>query len=171
MSIVAFYMRLNGFTSRAWMIAHSLFMGFLASCAVISVLITVCQCKPPFSWNLRAAARYGKPFKCFEIGDVVAGLNAWHVFSDLCLLIVPFTMLWTSQMKRTKKLKVWIAGIVGVVNCGLAAGRTASQYTQKTSDPTCECLPCKESAFLIWIVQIIGPILRNGSSPSSQLAF
>ncbi|KAL8687507.1 MAG: hypothetical protein Q9218_006342 [Villophora microphyllina] len=130
-SIVLFYMRLAAFASRGWMIAHRTFIVCLAICATISLFITVFYCDPPVTGNIREVGRRNVKPQCLSLVNLIIGFNTWHILSDCLLLVVPFMMLWRVQMKKTTKLKVCIAGVIGFANVGLALARTIVQVTAK----------------------------------------
>ncbi|KAI4236997.1 MAG: hypothetical protein LQ352_007966 [Teloschistes flavicans] len=130
-SIVLFYMRLAAFASRAWMIAHRTIIVCLTICAIISLFITIFYCDPPITGNIREVGRRNVKPKCYSLISLVIGFNTWHILSDCLLLVVPFMMLWQVQMKKTTKLKVCIAGVIGFGNVGLALARTIVQATAK----------------------------------------
>ncbi|KAL8948892.1 MAG: hypothetical protein Q9222_004950 [Ikaeria aurantiellina] len=132
-SIILFYMRLSAFASRKWMIAHKTFIVFLTLCAIVSLLVTVLECNPPIYANIREIGRRNQKPKCMPLVNLIIGFNVWHILSDCLLLVVPFLMLWKVQMKTTTKMKVCIAGIIGVGNVGLALARTIIQATAKST--------------------------------------
>ncbi|KAL8709761.1 MAG: hypothetical protein Q9220_005547 [cf. Caloplaca sp. 1 TL-2023] len=132
-SIILFYMRLSAFASRGWMIAHRTFIVFLTMCAIVSLLVTVLECNPPIYANIREIGRRNKKPKCLPLINLIIGFNVWHILSDCLLLVVPFMMLWKVQMKKTTKMKVCIAGIIGFGNVGLALARTIIQATAKST--------------------------------------
>ncbi|KAL9614167.1 MAG: hypothetical protein Q9167_001319 [Letrouitia subvulpina] len=74
-------------------------------------------------WNPKRYATWDHQPKCLPFYGIVKALNTWHILTDGALLISPIVMLWSVQMKLTKKLRVWSVGIVGCVNIVLSIFR------------------------------------------------
>ncbi|KAL8871909.1 MAG: hypothetical protein Q9174_002363 [Haloplaca sp. 1 TL-2023] len=126
-SIILFYMRLTAFASRRWTIAHYIFIAFLVACAIITLVISFVSCDPPILGDIREMGRRGVKPVCYPLIYQIGAFNAWHIFSDCLLLVVPFLMLWRVQMKMVTKMKVCAAGLIGLANIGLAMARTINQ--------------------------------------------
>ncbi|KAL8772644.1 MAG: hypothetical protein Q9209_002305 [Squamulea sp. 1 TL-2023] len=130
-SIVLFYMRLGAFASRAWMWTHRIFIAVLTIAAIIQLFLTVFQCDPPIYANIREIGRRNVKPVCLPLVDMTVGFSVWTILTDGCLLVVPFMMLWRVQMKWSMKLKVCIAGVVGLGNVALSIARTIAQATAR----------------------------------------
>ena len=129
-SIALFYMRLQGFTSRRWMIVHwSLFVFtvLLTAVAFFIILFSTLPVRAGFdrAW---AGANLSSPdeVRQIEAQKIILALNGWHIATDILFLIVPVAMLWKVQMRWTIKMRVWIVGFVGVGNIALGLVRTQS---------------------------------------------
>ena len=131
------FRRLSGFASRTWMVIHWAFITFLSVTAVVAIFLNAFGSNPPVNMNLRTIAGLGFKPKFLALSKVVIGLNVCHILSDILLLIVPVTMLWRSKIRWTARLRVCLIGLVGLANCGLAAGRAVTQHNIKTLDFTC----------------------------------
>ena len=138
-SIVLFYMRLSSFTSKGWMLTHRIMIGILCICAIVTTFVTAFQCLPPIRANVREMARRNVRPKCLPIFQEIVGFNVWHILTDIVLLVIPFKLLWKIQLKWTTKLRVCIAGIVGIANVALSLARTILQATESGGgdDYTC----------------------------------
>ena len=150
MSIVLFYMRLSGFSSRRWI--RTLWVLFAIMCCVliITILVTLLPCRP-ILWRLdikAAAHMYTEPPVCLEVTQSITPLSVLYILSDALLLIIPVAMLWRVQMRWTIKLRVCLAGLVGCANIALSIVRTKENYYMK-KDITCQCLlPLHLSSYL-----------------------
>lgn len=140
-SIVFFYMRLSGFSSKAWKIFHWCFVVFLAAFALVSFCLNIFQCNPPYAnWDYMSVGKNlgpENPPKCLPYTTLTSGPSVIHVLSDFALLIVPIVMLKDTKLKFTVKLRVWIAGVVGCSSCICSVFRVIAQYRIATDDITC----------------------------------
>ena len=142
LSIILFYMRLNGFSSRNWKIIHWVLFFLTASLLVASVIFFTTFCDPiaPL-WNFRLFANISKaqnyslwtnpgPIQKmrFNLGDATLALNGWHIATDITLFIVPVAMLWKVKMKWGTKCRVLAVGFVGCGNIVFSACRMSSNY-------------------------------------------
>lgn len=140
-SIVFFYMRLNGFSSKAWKIAHWSFVAFLVAYSVTIFFLNIFQCSPPYAnWDYLAVGKKlgpHNPPKCLPLATLGSAASIIHVISDFALLIVPVLMLKDTKLKFTVKIRVWIVGVVGCSSCICSVFRMIAQYQIATEDITC----------------------------------
>ena len=140
-SILLFYMRLSGFCSTRWNIAHQALIACMAAFAICVFFTSIFACKPAYAgWNVRAiGANLGQdnPPRCMNLADRVLAYSLVHVVSDFALLVVPVMMLKDVQMKKSIKFRVWIVGIIGCVSCICSVFRTVVQYRVARMDATC----------------------------------
>ncbi|KAL9044696.1 MAG: hypothetical protein Q9214_002183, partial [Letrouitia sp. 1 TL-2023] len=142
LSIVFFYMRLSGVTSKKWMIGHWTLAVILILYSIITVLILVFGCTPLFvNWDIERMSRLKEPPVCLDSSKIIAGLSVIHVLTDLSLLVVPIFLLWKVQVKRNVKLRIWLVGIVGATSCGTSAVRLVEQFRHEYTDGTCRRKP------------------------------
>ena len=139
-AIVLFYMRLTAFTSKTWMLFHKLLIILLVGCALATCLVAGLQCKPIFKNDIRRIGREGIHLKCIPILNLVYGFNVWHIVTDFILLVVPFKLLWRVQLMWTTKLRVCIAGIVGLANIALSIARAVDQATESDAGWELTCM-------------------------------
>ncbi|KAG8531804.1 uncharacterized protein KY384_003440 [Bacidia gigantensis] len=132
MSILFFYMRLNGFASRKWKIVLWTLFAAMVAYIVSATLVVALHCDHPRSFfDLRYKGHLEKEPKCLDLPKVVVGLNVIEILFDASLMVVPVVMLWKVQMKWTTKLRVYIAGMVGCLNIAIAVGRTLMNFSQQ----------------------------------------
>ena len=132
-----FNMRLTGFTSKKWMIAHWTFFSTLVCFVIVSALLVVFQCKPPRAgFNSIAAGHLDVAPVCWSELKLNTGLSVWHVLSDFCLLAVPVIVLWKTQMKWNTKARLYIVGILGLTSCISSVIRLVYQH-RIGIDPLC----------------------------------
>lgn len=142
LSIVFFYMRLSGVTSKKWMICHWTLAIILILYSIVTVLISVFNCTPLFvNWDIERMSRLKEPPACLDSSKIIAGLSVIHVLTDLSLLAVPIFLLWKAQVKRTVKLRIWLVGIVGATSCVTSAVRLVEQFRHEYTDGTCRRNP------------------------------
>lgn len=142
LSIVFFYMRLSGFASRKWMIAHWVLVSILSSYLVTVVFLQTCHCRPVGNyWSLLKLGHLDSIPVCIDPNKYAYFQNITHIVTDWTLLVVPIVMLWKVQMKWTLKLRIYIAGFVGVACCICAVARTIIQFRWKSNDVTCRLFP------------------------------
>ncbi|KAL6713234.1 hypothetical protein ACLMJK_009355 [Lecanora helva] len=136
-SIILLYMRVSGFTSRMWMAVHWFLLSVVVSYCLGSLFVMVFTCSPiGIYFNLRAIGRMQHPLTCIDQSKALAVLSATHVVTDFSLLAIPIALLWKVQMKWTKKLRIWLAGLFGLSSCSFALLRTITQYVVQEPDPT-----------------------------------
>ena len=142
-SIILFYMRLNGFTSHRWMIVHWTLFALCVSHLLTSLFVTIFGSYPaPSFWNFRLMASEPERPKTVNQLAVLIALNVAHIFTDAALLIVPVAMLWSVQMKRSTKFRVWMIGLVGCLNIFVNIMRTVENNKgSKAKDVTCKPPP------------------------------
>ncbi|KAL9615472.1 MAG: hypothetical protein Q9167_000150 [Letrouitia subvulpina] len=137
LSIVFFYMRLSGVTSKKWMICHWTLAVILILYSIVTVLISLFSCTPLFvNWDIERMSRVKEPPVCLDTSKIIAGLSVIHVLTDLSLLAVPIFLLWKTQVKQTVKLRIWLVGIVGATSCATSAVRLVEQFRHEYSDGT-----------------------------------
>ena len=129
-SIALFYMRLQGFTSRRWMLVHWSLFTFTVLITALAFFIGLLSTIPVRAGFDRAwaGAALSSPdeVRQIEAQKIILALNGLHIATDILFLIVPVAMLWKVQMRWTIKMRVWIVGIVGVGNIALGLVRTQS---------------------------------------------
>ena len=133
-------MRVSGFTSRKWMVIHWTLLTVVTLYCLGAFFVMLFTCLPAGAyWDLRRLGRMSSGLTCIDQSKALAVLSAVHVCTDFSLLVVPVALLWRVQMKWTRKLRIWLAGIFGLSSCVFALLRTITQYIAETPDPTCEC--------------------------------
>ena len=139
-SILLFYMRLSGFCSRNWNIAHWTMIVIMALFAATAFFLSIFACRPIYaSFNIKKIGRTlgpENPPKCLDVADRVTAFSVIHVVSDFALLVVPVMMLKNVQVKTRVKLKVWSVGIIGCASCICSCFRAVVQYRLAATDVT-----------------------------------
>ena len=139
MSIVLLYMRISGFTSRKWMVVHWSLLVIIALYCIAAFFVQLFVCRPTgIYFNLISIGKLAQAPGCVDQSKALAILSGVHVATDFSLLIIPIALLWRVQMKWTKKLRIWLAGIFGLLSCSFALLRTIVQYRNTNPDPTCK---------------------------------
>ncbi|QDS77165.1 hypothetical protein FKW77_001727 [Venturia effusa] len=118
MSITAFNMRLTGFSSSKWMIAHWSFFVIIVCYTLIALALTIFSCDP--IWSSFDIARSGKLDKspiCLGVRQIGTILRAINITLDYCLLLVPVIVLSTVQMDVWRKIKLVALFCVGGLAC------------------------------------------------------
>ncbi|KAE9975871.1 hypothetical protein BLS_002377 [Venturia inaequalis] len=108
LSITAFNMRLTGFSSKNWMIAHWTFFMLIVCYTLVALALTVFPCDP--IWATFDIARLGKLDKlpkCMGVRQIGTILRAINITMDYCLLLVPIIVLSMVQMDVYRKVKLF----------------------------------------------------------------
>ena len=133
-------MRMSGFTSKKWMAIHWTLLTVLTLYCLGGFFVMLFTCSPAgIYWDLRRQGRLSQSLSCIDQSKALAVLSAVHVCTDFSLLVIPVALLWRVQMKWTRKLRIWLAGIFGLSSCAFALLRTITQYVAQAPDPTCKC--------------------------------
>lgn len=118
MSITAFNMRLTGFSSRPWMVAHWSFFVLLICYTVVALALTIFPCDPIFStFDIARIGKLSELPTCMSVREIGTILRAINITMDYCLLAVPVLVLSTVQMDIYRKLKLFALFCVGGLAC------------------------------------------------------
>lgn len=136
-SIVLFNRRITGLASKHWRWFND---GFLAVLVIYLITFTVWSarnCATAIETFLNAGRAKSLP-KCdgFPATRVALGLGVTHVVLDFCLLCTPIIVLWKVQMDRSKKVRPFIALLIGAISC-VGALMIRVTTNQKHTDIPC----------------------------------
>lgn len=141
LSITAFNMRLTGFSSRNWMIAHWSFFVLIVCYTIVAFGLTVFSCDPMWSsFDIVRAGKLSQAPKCLGVRQIGTILRAINITMDYCLLLVPIIVLSTVQMDVYRKVNLFALFCVGGLAC-IGSVLTLVAKDNLKSDVPCRFLP------------------------------
>ena len=134
--------RMVAFTSGWWRRALWLLLGILIACLLFSSFSALFTCIPVSTHFSLIKLGTTDPSK-LKCADQAVQNNfqyagrAFHISTDLLLLIFPLTVIWSLEMALRKKLSLGFAFCFGLI-CTLASIMRIVVYQKPTNDFTCK---------------------------------
>ncbi|KAI9680560.1 MAG: hypothetical protein M1817_004000 [Caeruleum heppii] len=116
-SLVLFYKRLVGMTSKTWRAFNNSFLVVLVLFMLISLFMNVFQCSPQSAPFDLATFGRANSVKCLKQTQMQTAFNVIHIITDFVLLLVPVAVLWKLQMSLTQKLRLMFVFSLGAISC------------------------------------------------------
>lgn len=129
--------------SEKWQIAHRTYLALLIILFLICVFLNTLTCIPlTAQYSLQAIAKISKPratIKCLNINAVSLATRNLHIISDLLLIPVPLIIIWRTQMKIWKKLRIMSVFGIGLISSAASIVRNVLTSRQ-ILDLTCKSI-------------------------------
>jgi hypothetical protein len=115
-SIALFVRRLADKVSSRWRWICDIFIASVVAYVLLALFWLVFTCDPlDAQWSLRSRGFYSVAPKCADNILQARVLSSLHVAQGLLLLSAPLIILWTIQMDRSKKIRLFVYWIVGSI--------------------------------------------------------
>jgi hypothetical protein len=115
-SIALFIRRLADQVSRKWRWFCDIFIASVVGFVLLALFWLVFSCDPlDAQWSLRGRESYPVTPQCADSILQARVLSGIHVSQGLILLSAPLIILWTIQMDRSKKIRLFVYWIIGGV--------------------------------------------------------
>ena len=115
-SIALFIRRLADQVSSKWRWFCDTFIASAVGFVLLALFWLVFSCDPlDAQWSLRSLGSYPTRPNCANSILQARVLSSIHVTQGLLLLVAPLVILWTIQMDRSKKIRLFIYWIIGGV--------------------------------------------------------
>lgn len=127
-------------TSKKWQYAHWTYLALLICLLPICVCLNAFQCQPVAAeYSFKAVAQVADPrtIKCLNGDKIGLATRCLHIITDWLLIPVPLIIIWRTQMKLSKKLRLMSVFAVGVVS-SIASIMRNVLVVAPTPDVTCE---------------------------------
>ncbi|KAI9679202.1 MAG: hypothetical protein M1817_005221 [Caeruleum heppii] len=116
-SMILFFYRLTGMTSRKWRMVHNTALGIIVSFLLASLFTNIFACSPPkANFGVREYASTPLP-TCVSQDKTQKAFNIFHVVTDFLLLCVPIIVLSRLHMSWVQKLRLMAVFALGAVSC------------------------------------------------------
>jgi hypothetical protein len=113
-SIALFIRRLADKVSSRWRWFCDIFIASVVGYVLLALFWLVFSCDPlDAQWSLSSRGSYSVAPKCVDNILQARVLSGLHVAQGLLLLSAPLIILWTIQMARSKKIRLFVYWVVG----------------------------------------------------------
>ncbi|ORY71597.1 uncharacterized protein BCR38DRAFT_13765 [Pseudomassariella vexata] len=121
-SLALFIRRLAQNSSRGWRYFCDFYLTTLVPYILLAVFWIVFSCNPPRAqWDQAYSGKLATPARCVDMSLAGRVLNITHVVQGVILLLSPMVILWTVQIDRARKIRLFVIWGVGAITvlCGL----------------------------------------------------